>query len=86
MAGEAFLRPLGGLLGASRRPKGYRRATEMLPTAAGGLREATEDYGGRPKGYGGRPKATEGDRRATREALASCRKIGEAIEHQQLSL
>ena len=38
MAEETFLRPLGGLLGASRRPKGYRRATEMLPKAAGRLR------------------------------------------------
>ena len=86
MAGEAFLRPLGGLLGASRRPKGYRRATEMLPKPAGGRREATEGYGGLPKGYGGLPKATEGNRRATREAQASCRKTREAIEHQKLSL
>ena len=38
MAEETFLRPPGGLLGASRRPKGYRRATEMLPKAAGRLR------------------------------------------------
>ena len=75
MAEEIFLRPRGGLLGASRRLEGYRRATEMPPKAAGRLREATE-------GYGGVPKATEGYRNATDELPESCRRVAEGSARQ----